>query len=448
MVFTQNLKIDSLKKILDTDKEDTNKVIHLNSLSRQYFNIGSYDSTLRCANTALQIAGQLAPVYKRGIAGAYNNMGIVYWYEADYPKALEYDFKALKIVEELHDKKGLAKSFGNIGLVYWNQGDLPKALDYFFKTLKMMEELKDKKGIAIAYGNIGLVYADQSDFSRALDYDFKALKIAEEIGEKDIIARNLGNIGLIYRDQNDYPKALDYYFKALKIDEELKNKRGMAIRLGNIGSLYTKQNKYKDASIYIYRAIAIASSIKAMNDVKDNYSQLSRLYENATVSLPDTFGGKLLNLGEMRLRALYYYKRYIALRDTLFSEENKKQLLRKEMNYEFDKKEIAAKAEQEKLNAISAEEKKKQQIVTYAVAGLLVLVIVFSLFLFTRFRITQRQKVVIEKQKILVDHAYESLHEKNKEVIDSIHYAKRIQNALITSEKYIATQLNRLMKSR
>ena len=49
-------------------------------------------------------------------------------------------------------------------------------------------------------------------------------------------------------------------------------------------------------------------------------------------------------------------------------------------------------------------------------------------------------------QKHRVDEAYEKLHEKNKEVMDSIHYARRIQNALITSEKYISNHMNRLMK--
>jgi hypothetical protein len=57
------------------------------------------------------------------------------------------------------------------------------------------------------------------------------------------------------------------------------------------------------------------------------------------------------------------------------------------------------------------------------------------------------KKQVIEEQKILVDKAYEILHDKNKEVMDSIHYAKRIQNALITSEKYIDKTLNKLMRN-
>jgi PAS domain S-box-containing protein len=39
-----------------------------------------------------------------------------------------------------------------------------------------------------------------------------------------------------------------------------------------------------------------------------------------------------------------------------------------------------------------------------------------------------------------------TLREKNKEITDSILYAKRIQTTLITSEKYIEKTLNRLMK--
>ena len=78
--------------------------------------------------------------------------------------------------------------------------------------------------------------------------------------------------------------------------------------------------------------------------------------------------------------------------------------------------------------------------------GGLLFVVGVLIFMIKRFRITQRQKLLIEKQKVMVDEAYEKLHEKNKEVLDSIYYAQRIQRALITSEKYIDKQLNRLNK--
>jgi hypothetical protein len=91
--------------------------------------------------------------------------------------------------------------------------------------------------------------------------------------------------------------------------------------------------------------------------------------------------------------------------------------------------------------AASLKQEKTQR---YALYGGLLLVIAFSGFVFNRFKITQRQKVIIEQQKVLVDNAFAHLEEKNREVMDSIHYAKRIQTALMPNEKYIERKLNQL----
>jgi hypothetical protein len=40
------------------------------------------------------------------------------------------------------------------------------------------------------------------------------------------------------------------------------------------------------------------------------------------------------------------------------------------------------------------------------------------------------------------------LEEKQKEILDSIHYAKRIQNSVMTSEKYVAKNLERLKEKK
>ncbi|HWY35002.1 MAG TPA: hypothetical protein VNX68_10170, partial [Nitrosopumilaceae archaeon] len=143
-----------------------------------------------------------------------------------------------------------------------------------------------------------------------------------------------------------------------------------------------------------------------------------------------------------------YHVKFKQLTDSIFNEENSKQLGDLKTQFEVEKKEaelkVKAEAEQEKLKAVSMEEKKRQEVIIYSVGGVLLIVIIFSLFLYKRFRITQKQKLVIEEQKVLVDEAYEKLREKNKEVMDSILYARRIQRALITSDKYIDNQLNKL----
>src|ERR1039458_4819431 len=76
--LAQQSKIDSLLSLLKTDKEDTSKVKHLNSISWGYDGLGAYDSSFFFANNALKLAQQLNPPYQKGIASAYGNIGNFY----------------------------------------------------------------------------------------------------------------------------------------------------------------------------------------------------------------------------------------------------------------------------------------------------------------------------------------------------------------------------------
>ena len=79
----------------------------------------------------------------------------------------------------------------------------------------------------------------------------------------------------------------------------------------------------------------------------------------------------------------------------------------------------------------------------YALYGGLGLIVVFAGFVFNRLKVARKQKAIIEEQKEEVDKAFEKLHEKNKEVMDSINYAKRIQISLLPTERYISKKINR-----
>jgi len=484
----QNNHIDSLLRLIKNDKEDTNKVIHSVKLCRKYGSAANYDSALYFAKSGLELAKNLG--FKKGIRLCYGSMGIVCDEIADYPRALEYFFEALKIDEQLNDVTGKAKRYGSLGIVYNHQGNYPMALEYGLKALKINEAIGKKEAQALTLGNVGLIYWRLHDYNKALNYLFKALKINESLGDKQGIARDLGNIGIIYSAEKDYEKALDVYLKAQKIYEELDAKKDISINLSNMGDLYRKKAlrdpggvdtlmkkalncfmealnisekqgdksgmaaqlaniglvnlnmmKFNDSHSYLIRALVLSTEIGANYFVKQHYSMLSELYERSKIPLPDSTGGKLLNMEQMRLKSLYYFKRHIAIRDTLFSEENKKELVRKEMNFDFEKKEAQTKAEQDKKDAITKEElKQKEQQRNYFIAGFGMLALL-SLFILRGYRQKQKANIVITEQKALVD-------AKQKEIVDSIHYAKRIQKALLPSEKYFDRTLARLNRNK
>ena len=333
--------IDSLKRILLSDKADTNKLLHLNKLSQEYLKICSYDTAILYANSALQLAAVISDeensdavkqTVKKRVAASNIIIGRAYRNQGDYPRALDCYIKVLKIDEELKNIRGIANDLGSIGIVYDNLSNYPQALECYLRALKMNEDLGNKIGIAMNLANIGNVYIEEGKYPKALDYYFKALKIDEELGDENYQGIVLGNIGAAYLKQKKYPEALDYFFKALKKTEELKDKNGIAAALSNIGSIYTSENKYKEAEDYLLKALSL---------------------------------------------------------------EKEKQLTRKEMNYKFDKKEAATKAEQDKKDAMTAEGKKNQRMVIYFISGGLVLLLVLIVFIVTGYRQKIRSNNII-----------------------------------------------------
>ena len=419
----QQSKIDSILTLLKKDKPDTNKVIHTNDLCWEYQNIGKYDISLQYGKVALDLALQLN--FNQGIVASYGNIGVLYMEQGDYPKALEYYFKGLKIAEKFGNKKGIARNIGNIGSVYMQQGDYPKALEYYFKVLKTFEEIGDKGQISTILGNIGIGYWYQGDYPKALEYYFKALKMHDELGNKNRIATDYGNIGSVYHAQKDYPKALEYYFKALKMSEEIEDEGKITIWLNNIGSLYTTLKKYDEAEKYLLKSLSIAEQISSLDDVKLSHQHLSELYEAL---------GKLA-------KELFHYKKYITTRDSIFNNENIKKTVQAQMNYEFDKKEAITKAENEKQQTVAAEKNRVQKIISASVAFGLLLVLVFAGFIFRSLKITRKQKQIIEIKNKETELQKKIIEEANKDITDSIKYAKRIQDVLMGEKEHKSTHL-------
>jgi tetratricopeptide (TPR) repeat protein len=358
---------------------------------------------------------------KINVGRALGSIANVYFNQSDYPKALEYYFKGLKISEELGDKSQLGYAFSNIAGVFRDQADFPKALEYYFKSLKISEEVGNKILVGSILGNIAIVYYNKGDYPKALEYYFKSLRISEEVGGKLQMGIALCNIGIVYDKQANYPKALEYYFKGLKISEEISDNLQIGRTLGAIGISYLNAGKYKEAELYLKKALVISQSIGAGILEKEHQQTLTTLYEKTN----------------RPALALQHYKKFIALRDSIYSLENSKKLMRSEMDRDYEKKTQELKFEQDKKDIQANEEKEKQKIITYSVSAGLVLVLILVFFVFRGYRQKQKDNLIITQQKHEVE-------ESKKEIIDSIHYAKRIQSALMPSVKQIEKNLNRL----
>lgn len=319
--LSNNPPIDTLLQLLKTDKEDTTKVLHLVFLSKG-FNNKNTDSSMLMANEALILSQDLK--WKRGIAYAHTCIGWCYFVRGNYGKALENHQIALNIGKKENDNKIISIVLSYMGQVYYAEGEVQKALDFSSKALTLEEEFKDEWGIARNIGIIGDCYYELKEYDKALENYSKAYDLTEKIENKNGSGIWLGAMGDVYKDQGNYKKALSCYNKSSTIFKELKNEWAYASDLCCMGEVYLKLKKYSESYEYLMGALKHTEKTGALRSRQSIFLILSNLYQESTVPLPDSIGGKVTSSEKMRLIALEYYKKHSAIQDSLFNKESQK----------------------------------------------------------------------------------------------------------------------------
>jgi tetratricopeptide (TPR) repeat protein len=495
-IYAQEHKIDSVLTLITKDKkEDTNKAQYYDILSGYYSHSGQMDKSMGVADSSLAISQKLN--YQKGICNAYSTLGNDYLNTGDLKKSLDCQQKALKIAEDLADKHLYAAIVSNIGNVYEQQGDYLMALDCFEKSLKMEESTGDKRGAALNTNNIAIIYAEQGNFPKALDYFFKSVQLNRLLKDTTGIARATGNIGIIYNDEGDYAKALDYYLQALKLNEAVGDKNGIVTNTSNIGSTYNHLDDHQKALEYLNKALKMAeetgnkhlqvnnltnlgTTYRALNDTTKSMEYFLKALKIAKEmgnkgSVEKIFGtiGESYNdekkyataekyllqgldiaheIGDLYVvrslsgdlsdtyekmqqwqKAYQYYSQFILFKDSLVNGEKSKEIGRLEAREEFDKQSALQKAAEDESSELSKAESKRQKIIILFVGVIALAIALVAFTVFRSLKTTRKQKKLIELQKVAVEQQKILVEEKNKEVLDSINYAKRLQDAILPS---------------
>jgi tetratricopeptide (TPR) repeat protein/serine phosphatase RsbU (regulator of sigma subunit) len=446
------IKKDSLLKKLKEDIHDTIRFKIYNTLTRLTLSKGDNKESLEWGLKGYDLAKKIN--FKRGIAKICMNIGNTYSALSDYPRAIEFQQKSIEAHKELSDKSGLAANYNNIGIVYYNLSDFTKCLEYFQKAMKMQEELRNKQLVAYAIGNIAVIYESINEDSLAMIYQHKCFAMHSESGKKEELLSPLINLSILYKKKKDYEKALDYLNRALNLSTELGEKQTIIKSYANIAGIYLEMKKPREAIEIMFKCKKLAEETGDKKDISRIYYGIAEAYNakgeygsaisyfKKSFNLSQTTG----DISEQKLAAdglhngykknndykssLYYHEIARKLNDSIFSSTKNETLNSLKIQFALDRQETDLKAKSDEELKKQEEEKSKQRLIIYIAIGMFLVVLFFSYFFYKRFKLTKKQNVIIETQKKLVE-------QKNREITDSIVYAKRLQTAILPPEHLV-----------
>ena len=394
-LYSQIKGIDSLESLLEQHTQnDTIRVNLLNKTALKVYLV-DFDKTLLYATEAYNIADKLG--FAKGKAKSLRYIGIHYYMKANYAIALDYYQKALKAETELNNLKEIGRCNNNIGMIYMYLSNFDLSLEYLQKAMKVGNEVNDKIGISLFLNNMGNTYRAMNDYSKALEYYLKALDIKIKLDNKIGIAGSYHNIGKNYKFMNNYDKSLEYLHKSLIICHEIGNKSIEARNYTELASVYLKKGKIKEAYNYSKKAYILSKEIGEKNFQKQSSEIIAKTCE--------TMG--------LYKEAYKYSVIFKAINDSIYNDKNIKKIAEIESKYKYEKEIEITALKQQKKDAITAEDKRQQKIISLFFIVAFVLMILIASLIFRNLVQKRKANYVLEKQKEEIYNQAEELKELN-----------------------------------
>jgi two-component system, NtrC family, sensor kinase len=356
-----------------------------------------YDSAVLYFQKAIGIAQRMGDT--RLLGTSYHNISISYYMQSNYSQALMYQQKALKFAEEQNDQVLQAKVTMNMGLTYKSMGDTGRAEQTLLKAVSFAKKSDIPNVELYAYSNLADLFIMENEFAKAYEYAIKAATLGGEMGDQGIQSASLSKAAIALSQQKKFLEAEKLGKQAIAIADSSNQPLNIYQVYSTMGSILKTEEKYKDAIPYFEKAF------HAFRDADIFDEQMGEAYSDVSVCYEKT--------GDYR-KALETYKISAKIVDSATSKENIRKATELTLNYEFEKKQQVAKAEQEKKDAVAS----AKQIAL--VVGL-VLTLILALVAFTGYYNKRKANALLRKQK--------------QEIQSTLTELKATQTQLIQSEK-------------
>ena len=466
------------KKLASGKISEREKIFYKNNLGTAYnslgysiMNKGGYDESIKEIEKGLVIFLDTKDV--EGLALSYSNLGALYHRKNNVLRAIENYEMARKVSEEGNNIPALISALNQLGSAQNTQGNTKESLKYYTKSVLLSEKINDQRGLANAYYSIAIVLTHQGDTAKAMEYIFKCKTIREKLGLQEELSYALQFIGNHYVASNKLKEGIEYLTKALALREKVGDLRALTMSYQNLGAYYVKAKDLKKAREYFLKSVVYAKKIgdkewestalNSLGNIELNEKNTGVALKNFEAALdlgkksgrPEAIRDAAKSLfviyntaNKNDKKALEYHLLYIKMRDSLVNAETKSATLKTQFKMEYQKKELELQRVQENKDLIRMQEKIKQaaemdnqRTINLATILAMVLILLLVFFVYRNLRQTKVANKIISEQKAEVEKQKHLAEQKNKEVEDSIVYAKRLQEAILPPKSLISSYL-------
>ena len=370
--LAQQSPADSLIQLLTKPMPDTSRVLLLDQVGRTLM----YSKPLiamKYAKEGLALSEKLN--YDKGKARILNRLGSILRITGNYPSALEMHLNSLKIAERNHDLEGMAKTLNNIGVLYSGQKDSKKAIEYYLKTKAIAEQINDQSLIQISLANIGVDYDKLNQLDSARIYTKKSYEMGLKLKSNNINIL-LGNLGDIYYRMKMYPLSLEFYRLSLPYSKAVDDMDTFSQTYLGLAKTFRKMNALDSCLYYAKKSLKVGQEVNNPHYIFEAGMILSELYETKDEK-----------------QSYRYFKTAIAAKDSMFSQEEVKQVQKLSFNEQLRRQEL-----------INAKKEYQNRLQLYIVSGILGIIVLLALILYRNNRHKQKANAQLLAQKDEIDH--------------------------------------------
>jgi serine phosphatase RsbU (regulator of sigma subunit) len=277
------------------------------------------------------------------------------------------------------------------------QKDYARAKEILSKIILRAQKTKNTDLLADISYSYATYFIDVGDSVNSKKYLQSTLKYYFNNKDYSGLSNLYSELGHLYYDHDKFEDSFKKFKQAEKFAILTNNSKSLIRIYNNIGLCFWELGNKDSAIFYLQKSINLSYKVGVKNTLPSNYENLSAVFEDK----------------REYEKALYFHKKYSSLNDSINSSEKTRIIKSINEKYEGEKKEAE----------ISNLETQRN----FTIASVILAILILA-FVWRQNKLILAQKKIVETQKILVE-------KRNRETLDSINYAKYLQEAILPKPK-------------